>query len=108
MSGSTPESGGGGRERAVREEPRSAGEALLARGRALGLLSALDVELARRLARLYGETRPGVLWALALACRQEAAGHVCADLPRLGAEGLSGKRAGVAWASRSGGMGSAA
>jgi len=95
MSGSTPESGGGGRERAVREEPRSAGEALLARGRALGLLSALDVELARRLARLYGETRPGVLWALALACRQEAAGHVCADLPRLGAEGLSGKRGGV-------------
>jgi exodeoxyribonuclease V alpha subunit len=83
-----------GRDAAGSEESRNTGEALLARGRALGLFSALDVELARRLARLYGETRPGVLWALALVCRQEAAGHVCADLSRLGAEGLRGEREG--------------
>lgn len=92
MSASTVGPGGRERDLTGREEPGNAGEALLARGRALGLLSALDVEFARRLARLYGETRPGVLWALALACRQEAAGHVCADLPRLGAEGLAGER----------------
>lgn len=95
MSVSSVGGGGPGRVAAGREELRTAGEALLARGRALGLFSALDVELARRLARLYGETRPGVLWALALVCRQEAAGHVCADLPRLAAEGLPGEREGL-------------
>jgi len=63
-------------------------ERRLASARALGILSPLDVELALRLARLYGETRPGVAWAIAVVCRQEAVGHVCADLPRLAAEGL--------------------
>jgi len=95
MSGSTAGAREQAREAAGREEPRNAGEVLLARGRALGLFSALDVELARRLARLYGETRPGVLWALALVCRQETAGHVCADLPRLGAEGFLAEREGL-------------
>jgi exodeoxyribonuclease V alpha subunit len=63
-------------------------EDLLERARAIGLLSDLDVQLARRLAALYGESRAGMLWALALACHQEAGGHVCADLERLAREGL--------------------
>jgi exodeoxyribonuclease V alpha subunit len=63
-------------------------EDLLDRARAIGLLSDLDVQLARRLAALYGESRPGMLWSLALACHQEAGGHVCADLERLAREGL--------------------
>jgi len=60
----------------------------LERGRQAGLLSSLDVQFARRLAALFEDERPDVLRALAIACRQEAMGHVCADLPRLVAEGL--------------------
>jgi len=40
------------------------------------------------MAMLYGESGEGIRWALAIACRQEAAGHVCADLERLEQEGL--------------------
>ncbi len=61
---------------------------VLAEARAVGLVSALDEQFARRLCALYGETGEGVLWAAALASRQEAAGHVCADLGRLAREGL--------------------
>ncbi len=57
-------------------------------GQERGLLSALDVQFATRLGELYGEASPEVLWGLAMACRQEANGHVCADLPRLESEGL--------------------
>ena len=64
----------------------------LARGRAAGILSALDLQFAERLAAHYGETRPGVRLALAVACRQEAAGHVCADLERLAREGFGPER----------------
>lgn len=56
--------------------------------RALGVYSALDVQFATRLAALYHEQAPEILWALALACRQEAQGHVCADLERLSRDGL--------------------
>ncbi len=67
---------------------------LLERARSQGLLSPLDQQFASRLARLYGETTDGVRWALAVACRQEAAGHVCADLVRLEREGLVTETAG--------------
>ncbi|MCP4906809.1 MAG: exodeoxyribonuclease V subunit alpha [bacterium] len=74
---------------APNREWSSVGEGdLLERARSLGLLSALDQQFATRLARLYDEPDDGIRWALAIACRQEAAGHVCADLLRLGREGL--------------------
>jgi exodeoxyribonuclease V alpha subunit len=60
----------------------------LERGRATGVLSALDYQFAKRLGDLYGVSEEGLRWALAIACRQEAAGHVCADLKRLEREGL--------------------
>jgi exodeoxyribonuclease V alpha subunit len=60
----------------------------LERGRATGVLSALDYQFSKRLGDLYGVSEEGLLWALAIACRQEAAGHVCADLTRLDREGL--------------------
>lgn len=72
----------------LREGWAGEGDSLLERARTLGLLSALDHRFAARLAELYGESAPGVRWALALACRQEAAGHVCADLPQLADDGL--------------------
>ena len=59
------------------------------RGRRAGVLSPFDVQLAERLAALFGEVDRAVVWAVALACRQESLGHVCADLPRLCAEGLA-------------------
>ena len=69
-------------------------------GRSGGLLSALDVQFATRLGALYSEAAPEVLWGVALACRQEAHGHVCADLPRLAIEGLRAEgTAGTAGAS---------
>ncbi len=72
----------------LREWPRPPEEGLLESARSLGLLSALDHQFSRRLSALYQERAPGVRWALAIASRQEAAGHVCADLRRLAAEGL--------------------
>ena len=51
--------------------------------RAAGLFSALDVHFAERLAGLYEEARPELRWLLALVCREEGRGHVCADLNRL-------------------------
>lgn len=59
------------------------------RGRRAGVLSPLDVQFAERLTALFGEVDRAVVWAVALACRQESLGHVCADLPRLCAEGLA-------------------
>ncbi|MFK7898092.1 MAG: exodeoxyribonuclease V subunit alpha [Myxococcota bacterium] len=70
------------------------GEDILHAARSAGVLSALDHQFADRLAELYGETDPGVRWALALACRQEAAGHVCADLVRLSEDGLVTEQSG--------------
>ncbi len=66
-----------------------AGSGWLGRAREQGLLSALDVQFASRLAALYEEDGPEVVRGLALACRQESRGHVCADLRRLAAEGLA-------------------
>lgn len=59
------------------------------RGRRAGVLSPLDMQFAERLAALCGEVDRAVVWAVALACRQESLGHVCADLPRLCSEGLA-------------------
>jgi exodeoxyribonuclease V alpha subunit len=53
-----------------------------------GVFSALDIQFATRLGALFEETSLEVLWALALVCRQEAHGHVCADLPGLESRGL--------------------
>jgi exodeoxyribonuclease V alpha subunit len=78
----------------LRPGARSRDEDLLERARALGLLSATDQQFARRLADLYGEARAGVRWAAALASRQDASGHVCADLTRLVLDGLSTEVAG--------------
>lgn len=46
------------------------------------LLSPLDVEVARGLARLVGEERPEVILAAAVTSRATRQGHVCLDLPR--------------------------
>ena len=77
---------------------------LLTRARGAGLLSALDLQFASRLATLYrvgtggagteGADADGIRWALAIACRQEAEGHVCADLERLAREGIASEHAG--------------
>jgi len=68
----------------------------LDRARERGLFSSLDVQFARRLGALFEETSPEVLWGLALACRQEAHGHVCADLRRLESQGLLAEQEGEA------------
>jgi len=47
-----------------------------------GVLSVLDVELARGLARIAGERREEMLLAVALASRNLQQGHVCLDLSR--------------------------
>ncbi len=70
-------------------------EHLLEIARSQGVLSALDQQFASRLAALYEQGTPGMRWALALASRQESAGHVCADLRRLESEGLSVEVAGA-------------
>ena len=56
---------------------------LIERLRTAGALSALDAELARRLAALSGEAREEVQLAIALASRATRDGHVCADLTKL-------------------------
>ena len=48
-----------------------------------GALSSIDVELARTLCRLAGDTRVEVSLAVALASREVHSGNVCADLERL-------------------------
>jgi exodeoxyribonuclease V alpha subunit len=53
-----------------------------------GVLSMLDVELARALCRLANERSPQVALAVALASREVQSGHVCADLRRLAARPL--------------------
>ena len=72
------------------------GLGVLERARAMGVLSALDYQFATRLADLFDERDAGIRWALAVACRQEAAGHVCADLVRLLRDGLVTEIAGEA------------
>lgn len=61
-----------------------------------GVFSSLDVQFATRLGALFGEDSIEVIWALALACRQEAHGHVCADLPALESRGLTAEQGGEA------------
>jgi len=73
-------------ERAPRV-PRAADPLELARRE--DVLAPLDVQLAERLAALFGERDRSVVWAIALASRQESLGHVCADLRRLCVEGLA-------------------
>lgn len=51
-----------------------------------GLLSVLDVELARGLARIAGEKREEMLLTVALASRNLQQGHVCFDLSRAHAD----------------------
>lgn len=53
-----------------------------------GVLSTLDVELARVLCRRADERDPELALAVAIASREVQAGHVCADLTRLAAEPL--------------------
>lgn len=84
MSAPTSESG---RDRASTPRPSPESD-VLTRLRAAGVLTPLDHQFARRLADLYGETDEGVRWALAVACHQQANGHVCADLERLAQDGL--------------------
>ena len=67
----------------------SGGDDPIERARRAGVLSFLDQHFAHRLALLFGEVDPAVRFAAALACRQESLGHVCADLGRLGVEGLA-------------------
>lgn len=75
---------------AVERPPRAPRAAdPLERGRREGVLTPLDVQLAERLAALFGEGDRSVVWAIALASRQESLGHVCADLRRLCVEGLA-------------------
>ncbi|MFN8640835.1 MAG: exodeoxyribonuclease V subunit alpha [Candidatus Binatia bacterium] len=52
-----------------------------------GVLSPLDVALARTLGRLAGEARDAVLLATALVSRAVRQGHVCLDLARQAREG---------------------
>jgi len=73
---------------AFRAWPQFSEDGLLELARSLGVLSPLDQQFSQRLSSLYDETASSVRWALAIACRQEAAGHVCADLHRLAVEGL--------------------
>jgi exodeoxyribonuclease V alpha subunit len=68
---------------------------LIGRLRDARALSALDAELARKLAGLSGEQREDVLLAVALASRATRSGHVCADLGKLGGTPLKDDEGGV-------------
>ncbi len=57
--------------------------------RAADALSALDVQLARTLCELAGETRASVQLAIALVSHQVERGHVCLSLPALALAPLS-------------------
>ncbi|MFH1176328.1 MAG: AAA family ATPase, partial [Acidobacteriota bacterium] len=66
--------------------------------RVAGLLSPLDVHLARALGRLAGESDPDVLLAAALVSRQTAQGDVCLDLKAVGGAPLQRPEGGpTAW-----------
>ncbi|MEY4511775.1 MAG: hypothetical protein RLZZ450_3897, partial [Pseudomonadota bacterium] len=54
-----------------------------------GVLSMLDVELARAMCRLADERSPEVALAVALTSRDVLSGHVCADLTRLSGRSLT-------------------
>jgi exodeoxyribonuclease V alpha subunit len=79
---------------AFRVWPQSSQQSLLEVARSLGVLSPLDHQFSSRLSALYDEHTASVRWALAIASRQQAAGHVCADLRRLAAEGLASQSGG--------------
>jgi len=79
---------------AFRAWPQAADGTLFEVARSLGVLSPLDHQFASRLSALYEENTTSVRWALAIASRQESAGHVCADLHRLVAEGLAAESGG--------------
>lgn len=81
--GSANQGGDGGGPPAGEE-----GRDVLSRMRTAGVLTALDAQFARRLSALYGETDEAPGWAAAVACHQQANGHVCADLRRLARDGL--------------------
>ncbi|HEX7603175.1 MAG TPA: exodeoxyribonuclease V subunit alpha, partial [Polyangiaceae bacterium] len=59
-----------------------------ARLREANVFSALDEQLARRLGRIAGESRPDVLLAAAVTSRGTRQGHVCVDLARVVSETL--------------------
>jgi exodeoxyribonuclease V alpha subunit len=73
----------------MRDWSPGTGVGLLETARSVGVLSALDQQFAARLSRLYDEDSASSCWALAIASRQESAGHVCADLRRLSKVGLN-------------------
>ncbi len=73
----------------------SASADLLDQAFAAGWISSLDRQFARRVAELFDARSDSIEWGLALASRQEAAGHVCADLNRLAEEGIIVETAGV-------------
>jgi len=73
----------------------SASAYLLDQAFAAGWISSLDRQFARRVAEIFDARSDSIEWALALASRQEAAGHVCADLNRLAEEGIIVEVAGV-------------
>ena len=79
---------------AFRAWPQAADGTLFEVARSLGVLSPLDHQFSSRLSALYEENTTSVRWALAIASRQESAGHVCADLHRLVAEGLAAESGG--------------
>lgn len=68
--------------------------------RAADVLSPIDVELAKSLARITGDASPTVRLAAALASRATTEGHVCVALPRLAgseARAPSGEPLGVSY-----------
>lgn len=94
-----PDTVGGARETPGDAPPPSDDRRdVLARMRAAGVLTALDEQFARRLTALYSSEEEaeeddaaddeGLRWAAAVACHQQARGHVCADLRRLARDGL--------------------
>ena len=80
----------------LRDSRDSRHGAILERGRAAGLLTGLDLQFARRLGALFGVEDEAALWGLAIACHQQADGHVCADLDRLAQDGIVTEVEGVA------------
>src|SRR5262249_31959698 len=62
--------------------------------RAAGSIAELDVQVAACLVRLSGDDAPALRLAAALASRQTAMGHVCADLPALAGRPLLDEDAG--------------
>ena len=93
-----PDMAGGAPDASGDAPPSDDRRDVLGRMRAAGVLTALDVQFARRLTALYSAEEEaereeaadeaGLRWAAAVACHQQANGHVCADLRRLARDGL--------------------